>query len=78
MAQQNNQDPNGNNQEQRALKDYFRPVVNDNYSRIRRQPINANNFELKLALINMLQQNQYSGLPHEDLNVHLATFFGDN
>ena len=22
----------------------------------------------------MVQQNQYGGLPHEDLNVHLATF----
>ena len=46
---------NGENQEQWALRDYFRPVVNDNYSGIRRQTINANNFELKPALINMVQ-----------------------
>ena len=74
MAEQNNPDQNRNGQEQWALRDYFRLVVNDNYSGIRRQPINANNFELKPALINMVQQNQYGGLPHEDLNVHLATF----
>ena len=36
--------------------------------------INANNFELKPALINMVQQNQYGGLAHEDPNIHLATF----
>ena len=39
-----------------------------------RQPINVNNVELKPALINMIQHNQYAGLPHEDPNVHLATF----
>ena len=38
------------------------------------QPITANNFELKPTLINMVQLNQYRGLPHEDPNVHLATF----
>ena len=43
-------------------------------SGVRRQAINANNFELKPALINMVQQNQYRGLAHEDPNVHLATF----
>ena len=48
---------NGKNQEQRALRDYFRLVVNYNYSGIRRQTINTNNFELKSALINMVQQN---------------------
>ena len=74
MAEQNNQNQNRNDQEQQALRDDFRPIINDNYSGIRRQPINTNNFELKLALINMVQQNQYRGLPQEDLNVHLATF----
>ena len=47
MTEQGNENQGGENQEQRALRDYFRPVVNDNYSRIRRQHINANNFELK-------------------------------
>ena len=35
MAAQNNPNQNRNEQEQRALRDYFRPVVNDNYSGIR-------------------------------------------
>ena len=74
MTEQNNPNQNRNGQEQRALSDYFRPIVNDNYYGIRRQPINANNFELKPALINMVQQNQYGRLPHEDPNVYLATF----
>ena len=65
---------NRENQEQQALRDYFRPVVNDNYSRIQHQTINTNNFELKLTLINIVQQNQYGGLAYEDPNVHLATF----
>ena len=74
MAEGGNQNQGGENQEQRILRDYFRPVVADNYSGIRCQTINANNFELKLALINMVQQNQYTRLAHEDPNVHLATF----
>ncbi|KAJ4706643.1 putative Transposable element protein [Melia azedarach] len=61
-------------QQSRALRDYFRPVVNDNYLRIRRQAINTNNFELKPALINMVKQNQYWGLFHEDPNIHFAMF----
>ena len=73
MAQENKQDHNRNDQEQRALRDYFR-LINDNYYGIQRQPINANNFELKTTLINIVQQNQYGGLPHEDPNMNLATF----
>ena len=57
MAKQNNPNQNINEQEQKALRDYFRPVVNDNYFEIHHQPINANNFELKLALINIVQQS---------------------
>ena len=57
MAEGGNQNQGGENQEQRALRDYFRLVVADNYSGVRRQAINANNFELKPALINMVHQN---------------------
>ena len=68
MAEENN------NNQARTLRDYYRPVVNENYSGIRRQVVNTNNFELKPALINMVQQNQYGGLPSEDPNIHLAIF----
>ena len=43
------------NAQPRTLKDYVQPIMNDNYSGVRRQTINANNFELKPALISMVQ-----------------------
>ena len=40
-----------------------------------RQPsIEANNFELKLALITMVQKHQFTGHPSEDPNEHLGRF----
>ena len=36
--------------------------------------IDANNFELKPALITMVQQNQFTGHPSEDPNEHLGRF----
>ena len=40
-----------------------------------RQPsIEANNFELKPALINMLQQHQFTSHPSKDPNEHLGIF----
>ena len=74
MAEEGNQNQGGENQAQQALRDYFRPVVVDNYSGIHRQAINANNFELKATWISMVQQNQYGWLAYEDPNVHVATF----
>ena len=32
----------------------WRPMMNENYSRIRNQPIDSNNFKLKPALISMV------------------------
>lgn len=60
MAEEGNN--NNNNNQQHAHRDYFRSLVNNNYSGIRQQMINANKFELKLALISVVQQNQYGGL----------------
>ncbi|XP_030958794.1 uncharacterized protein LOC115980710 [Quercus lobata] len=62
------------NSQPRTLKDYVQPIVNDNYSGVRRQTINANNFELKPALISMVQQAQFSRSPLDDPNIHLAIF----
>ena len=40
-----------------------------------RQPtIEANNFELKLALITMVQQHQFIGHPSKDPNEHMGRF----
>ena len=38
-----------------TLGDCWRLMMNEDYSGIRHQPIDANNFELKPALINMVQ-----------------------
>ena len=45
------------------LGDCWRPMMNEDYSGIHHQPIDANNFELKPALINMVQQQQFGGNP---------------
>ena len=37
-------------------------------------PIEANNFELKPALITMVQQHHFTGHPSEDPNEHLGRF----
>ena len=38
-----------------TLVDCWRPMMNEDYSGIRHQPIDANNFELKPTLISMVQ-----------------------
>ena len=45
--------------------------MNEEYSRIQHHPIDANNFELKDALIYMFQHQQFGGRPSEDPNGHL-------
>ena len=49
-------------------------MLNDNYSGIRQQFINANNFELKLSMISIVQQQQFGGHSSEDPNAHLSIF----
>ena len=41
---------------------------------MRQPPIEANNFELKPALITMVQQHQFTSHPSEDPNEHLERF----
>ena len=43
-------------------------------SAIRRPPIQANNFELKIVTLQMLQNIQFHGLPSKNLNTHLTNF----
>ena len=56
------------------MEDFWRPVIRDEYSTLRQLAIKANNFELKSALITMVQQHQYTGLPSEDPNEHMRRF----
>ena len=59
---------------ERTLNEYATPSTNEP------QPINvyptveANNFENKPALHNLVQQNQFSGSPSEDPNLHISIF----
>ena len=53
-------------QERDIMEDFWRPVIQDEYSAMRQPAIDANNFELKPALITMVQQNQFTGHPNED------------
>jgi hypothetical protein len=36
--------------------------------------VQANDFKLKSALINIVSHNQFTGLTHEDPNLHLINF----
>ena len=61
-------------QERDTIEDFWTPVIQDEYSAVRQPAIDANNFELKPALITMVQQNQFTGHPSEDPNKHLGQF----
>ena len=50
------------------------PVIQAKYLAVRQPAVEANNFELKLALTTMVQQNQFTCHPTEDPNEHLGRF----
>ena len=37
-----------------TMKEFWRPIIKEEYSAVRQPPIEVNNFELKLALITMV------------------------
>ena len=43
------------------MEDFWRLVIQEEYSAVRQPAIEANNFELKLALITIVQQHQFTG-----------------
>ena len=53
-------------QERDTMEDFWRPVIQDEYSAVRQPAIDGDNFELKPALITMVQQNQFTGHPTEN------------
>ena len=61
-------------QERDTMEDFWSPIIQDEYSAVRPPVIDANNFELKPALITMVQQNKFTGNPTEDPNEHLGRF----
>ena len=56
------------------MKDFWRLIIRDDYSTMRQPAIEVNNFELKPALITMVQQHQYTGHPSQDPNEHMGIF----
>ena len=62
------------NQRSNTMEDFWRPIIQDEYYAVRQPTIEANNFELKPALITMVQQHQFTGHPSEDPNEHMGRF----
>ena len=60
--------------EQDTMENLWNSFIHNKYSAITQPAINANDFELKPALINMVQQNQFTGHPTENPNEHLGRF----
>ena len=61
-------------QRQITMEDFWRPVIQVEYSTVTQLAIEANNFELKPALITMVQQHQFTRHPIEDPNEHMGRF----
>ena len=55
-------------------EDFWRSIIQEDYSVIRQPTVDENNFELKPALITMVQQHQFTGHRTEDPNEHLGRF----
>ena len=56
------------------MEEFWRPIIQEEYFVVRQLPIEENNFELKPALITMVQQHQFTGHPSEDPNEYLGRF----
>ncbi|KAK1429674.1 hypothetical protein QVD17_11888 [Tagetes erecta] len=61
--------------DERTISDFGKPSVGGLESSIARPNIQANNFEIKSSIIQMVQNTvQFDGKDHEDPNIHLAEF----
>ena len=57
-----------------TMEDIWRSIIQEEYYAIRQPTVDENNFELKPALITMVQQHQFTGHPTKDPNEHLGRF----
>ncbi|KAM6568990.1 hypothetical protein CsatB_016975 [Cannabis sativa] len=66
---------NAHNSPDRSQRGYLLRAMTEVQSCIRPSDVDANNFEIKPAILQMvLSTVQFGGLPSEDLNMHLANF----
>jgi hypothetical protein len=61
--------------EERTLKEYAIPSTEEPRAIIVYPMVEGANFEIKPALLNLVQQNQFSRSPDEDSNLHISTFW---
>jgi len=59
---------------ERTLKEYATLSTEEPQTIIVYLTVEGNNFEIKPALLNLVQQNQFSATPAEDPNLHISTF----
>ena len=64
----------GGGEQRRTLRDFIALRVQGIASSIAHPNVEANNFELKMTLISMVQQSQFGGTSLEDPNLHLSFF----
>ena len=62
------------NRNQQVLRDFALPSTEGSQTSIAWLAVNANNFEIKPALIQMLSQEQFEGNTTKDPNAYLANF----
>jgi len=60
--------------EERTLKEYAIPSTEEPHAIIVYPTVEGDDFEIKPALLNLVQRNQFSGSPTEDTNLHISTF----
>jgi hypothetical protein len=60
--------------EELTLKEYATPSREEPHVIIVYPTVEGNNFEIKSALIYLVQQNQFFGSPTEDPNLHVSNF----
>ena len=57
-----------------TLMEYATPSTEEPYAIIVYPTVKGNNFQIKPALISLVQQNQFFGSPTEDSNLHVSNF----
>ena len=60
--------------EQDTMENLWKSFIQDKYLAVKQPVIDVDDFELKPALITMVQQNQFTGHPTENPNEHLGRF----